>query len=183
MKFSKFIIIPVMIAALAAIVQCIDQALVGSGLLPFGPSFGWITFQAWAVYFFAGCNLQGGIRAFIAYVTAIVASAAIIGAGSWLAGLGLGFWAFPLSLLVLVIPVICLERVKYFDLIPALFIGAGAFFALMNFAVDPTGSLCENFAKAGAVEMVYCIIGLVAGWVTVTLRGRYEACVAKKCSK
>lgn len=179
MKFSKFIIIPIMIAALAAIVQCIDQYLMGSALLPLGPSFGWITFQAWAVYFFAGCNIQGGIRAFAAYFTAMVASAAIIALGMWFDSLGLGFWAFPLSLLILVIPVICLERVKYFDMIPALFIGAGAFFALMTLATfDPGDSLCDQFIKSGTVELIYCTVGLIFGWITVTLRVKYEKSVA-----
>lgn len=166
-----------MIAILAAIVQVIDQLLTGSGLLPLGPSFGWITFQAWAVYFFAGGTVKGGVRALLAYITAIVASALIIAFGVWMTNAGLGFWGVPLALLVLVIPVISLERVPYFDLIPALFIGAGAFFALMNFAEGVT------FVKAGVVEMIYCVIGLIFGWITVTLRVKYENCVAAKCKK
>ena len=38
----------------------------------------WISFQAWAVYFLAGCTPMGGIKAWIGYATGVAASIAII---------------------------------------------------------------------------------------------------------
>lgn len=178
MKFSKFIVIPVMIAALAAIVQIVDQLLQGCGssaIFLADSGFGWLTFQAWAVYFFAGCTVKGGVQAFVAYVLGIVGSILIMVFGGWLASVGVpGFWAVPLSLLVLVIPVICLERVKV--MIPALFVGAGAFFAIMTFRPAAENT---TFWNAAGTELTYCILGLIMGWITVTLRGAYEKCVNK----
>lgn len=179
MKFSKFIVIPIIIAALAAIVQLIDQMFQVSGGCDFfiaGSGFGWLTFQAWALYFLAGCSVKGGVQGLIGYIAGIVGSIAIIAFAGFLASSGVSaFWATPLSLLILVIPVICLERVKV--MIPALFIGAGAFFAIMTF--QPAG---ENttFLNAAFTELVYCVLGLVFGWITVTLRVAYEKCVANK---
>lgn len=177
MKFSKFIVIPIIIAVLAAAVQVIDQAFQGAGSCQFfiaNSGFGWLTFQAWAVYFFAGCNIKGGVQALIAYVAGIVGSILIMMLGGWFAEIGVpAFWATPLSLLILVIPVICLERVKV--MIPALFIGAGAFFAIMTF--QPQGA---TFLSAAGTELTYCLVGLIFGWITVSLRVAYEKSVAKK---
>lgn len=182
MKFSKFILIPVMIAVLAALAQLIDQVLQGCNgscgeLFITGTGFCWLAFQAWAVYFFGGCNFKGGLQALLAYVLGIIGSILIIKFAGWLGTVGVsGFWSTPLSLLILVIPVICLERVKV--MIPALFIGAGAYFAIMTF--QPAGT---TFTSAAVTEMVYCCVGLILGWITVTLRTSYEKCVAAKCSK
>lgn len=160
-----------MIAILAAIVQLIDQGLqsVGGCSHFIGSSgFGWLTFQAWAMYFLAGCNIKGGVQVLIGYIAGIIGSILIIAFAGWLGGVGVpGFWVTPLSLLILVIPVICLERVQV--MIPALFIGAGAFFAIMTF--QPEGT---TFLSASLTEMIYCIVGLVFGWITVTLRVAYE---------
>lgn len=39
----------------------------------------------------------------------------------------MGFYSFPVAIFTVVIPVIFLEKVKWLDFIPAIFIGAGAF--------------------------------------------------------
>ncbi|MFI3302991.1 MAG: DUF1097 family protein [Rikenellaceae bacterium] len=179
MKFSKFIVIPIMIAILAAIVQLIDQLLQSAGSCTYfiaGSGFGWLTFQAWAMYFMAGCNIKGGIQVLIAYVAGIIGSIAIIAFAGWLATVGIpGFWVTPLSLLILVIPVICLERAQV--MIPGLFVGAGAFFAIMTF--QPAGA-ATTFVNAAGTELIYCLVGLVFGWITVTLRVAYENSVKKE---
>ncbi len=173
MKFSKFIVIPIIIACLATIVQVIDQVLQGAGTCDFfiaGSGFGWLTFQAWALYFLAGCDIKGGIQVLIGYIAGIIGSIAIIAFAGFLGSSGVpAFWATPLSLLILVIPVICLERVKV--MIPALFVGAGAYFAIMTF--QPAGP-ATTFVNAAGTELIYCLVGLVFGWITVTLRVAYE---------
>jgi len=171
MKFSKFIFIAIMVAALAALIQIADQ-LVCSHVLPEGnKGFGWLAFQAWALYFLAGCNIQGGIKTLIAYAVGIGASIVIMLGAGWFGSLG--FFAVPVSLLVFVIPVICLERVPWLDFIPGLFVGAGAFFAFMTYVPGAT------FGGAFVTEMIYCVMGLFWGWMTVTFRGAYEKAVTK----
>lgn len=178
MKFSKFIVIPIIIAVLAAIAQLIDQGLQSAGSCDYfisNSGFCWVAFQAWAVYFFGGCTLKTGIKAFVAYVIGIVASIIIIVFAGVLGSAGVpAFWCVPLSLLILVIPVICLELKNV--MIPALFIGAGAFFAIMTY--QPAGDQ-TTFLNAACTEIIYTIIGLGLGWITIFLRAKYEACVAE----
>jgi hypothetical protein len=58
-KFQQFIVIPIIVAFLAFTFQIVDQII--SPMLPIeNVGFGWIAFIAWAMYFMAGCTLEGG---------------------------------------------------------------------------------------------------------------------------
>jgi hypothetical protein len=176
MKFSKFIVIPVFIAFLAFTMQAIDQGI-SKYFLPAGNvGFAWIAFQAWAVYFLAGCNVTGGVKSFLGYVSGIVASIAIMLLGPALGG-ALGFWAFPVAVFVVVVPVICLERVKWLNFVPSIFIGAGVFFGFMSYIKGAT------FSGAAVTILFYCLFGLVYGFITVAFRVWYEARVAAAITK
>ncbi|GEA61614.1 DUF1097 domain-containing protein [Vibrio comitans] len=166
MKFSQFIFIPVIVAFLAFTIQIVDQLF--SPMMPVAGNvgFGWIAFIAWAMYFMAGCNIDGGIKTFCGYLSGIVASIAIMELGG--AFIALGFFAFPVAIFFVVIPCICLERFPPFDFVPALFVGAGTFFGFMSYVSGAT------YLTATITELVYCLIGLGYGWVTVALRTRYE---------
>lgn len=167
MKFQQFIVIPVIVASLAFTIQVLDQLLAGFMPVAGNVGFGWIAFIAWAMYFMAGCTLEGGKKTFCGYISGIVASIAIMELGSALTGFG--FFAFPLAIFVVVVPCICLERLPPFDFVPALFVGAGTFFGFMSYVSGAT------YMTATITELVYCVIGLIFGWMTVSLRGRYEA--------
>ncbi|MCL2710163.1 MAG: DUF1097 domain-containing protein [Planctomycetaceae bacterium] len=145
----------------------------------------WVAFQAWAVYFFAGCSSKGGIQALIGYATGILASIVIIE----LMGIFGGFLpetvggmpiVMALAVFLVVIPAIFFSE-KLKNMIPALFIGSGAFFALT--AILPPAEGTSNwawYASIAQAELVYCAYGLLFGWITVFWRGMYEASLAKK---
>lgn len=166
MKFSKFIIIPIMISILAFSLQALDQVINTSFGVSGAAGFGWISFQSWACYFVAGCNIQGGIKSFLGYVAGSIASIAIMSLGGAFASIG--FFATPIAVFIIVIPVICLEKVKWFDFVPSAFVGAGAFFGFMSYVPGAT------FTNATITILSYCLIGLIYGFITVTLRTKYE---------
>jgi len=82
-----------------------------------------------------------------------------------------------LAVLIVVVPVIAMERVPGFNFIPSWFIGAGVFFAFMG-----TKSLEQHnatvYTNVAVPELAACVVGLVFGWVTVTFRVWYEKKVA-----
>lgn len=143
----------------------------------------WVSFQAWAMYFMAGCTAKDGAKVFIGYFTGIVASIAIIklmgapGIKSLpvVAGMSL---AMAMAVLIVVIPAIMTENLKNF--VPALFVGSGAFFAIYGMGTFSVGA-SENtkMLHAGQAELVYCLVGQIFGWVTVTARCKYEASLAR----
>ena len=172
MDFKKFIFIPVFIAFLASAFIVIDQLL--SPYMPIADNkgFGWVTFQAWAMYFLAGCTVKGGIRTFLGYVLGILSAIIII----YLAGIfgSTGFWAVPLAVLVMVIPMCSMERAhSLIDFVPAIFVSSAVYFAFGQiYPAATTGS------KAITI-LVYCAIAMILGYVTIYLRAAYEKKMAK----
>jgi len=173
MDFKKFLVIPVFIGFLACTFVALDQWI--SPYLPIAGNkgFGWVTFQAWAMYFMAGCTLKGGARTFLGYVMGVISAILIIK----LAGIlgSAGFWAVPLAVFVVVIPMCSMERAHaLIDFVPALFVSSAVFFAFTQLYPNST------FGNNALVILLYCAIGMVYGIVTVSLRGSYEKMVAKK---
>ena len=161
-----------------------------NGFLPaltHGMDMMWIAFQAWAVYFVAGCTPLNGVKAWIGYLTGIIASIAIIKITEYpgmkeLLGNNL---ALALAVFLVVIPAIMTENLK--NMVPALFIGSGAFFASLGHAglaeslkaANATGCQTTMFLYAAQSELIYCALGLTFGFITVWWRGKYEASLAQ----
>jgi len=86
-------------------------------------------------------------------------------------------WGLYLAVLIVVVPVIAMEKVPWFDFVPAYFVGAGVFFGIMTHVLPPEGVELSRFSWYGIVataEMVACAVGLVYGAITVYGRGWYE---------
>ena len=160
-----------------------------NGVLPaitHGMDMMWIAFQAWAVYFVVGCTPKNGVKAWIGYLTGNIASIAIIK----LMGMP-GFKSLPTpggmnlamagAVGLVVVPAIMSENIK--NMVPALFIGSGAFFASLGHAslaaAVPSGCQTTQFLYAAQTELIYCALGLTFGFITVFWRGKYEASLAK----
>jgi hypothetical protein len=173
MDFKKFIVIPIYIGFLACTFVALDQLISPHLPIAANKGFGWVTFQAWAMYFMAGCTLKGGLRTFLGYVMGIISAVLIIK----LAGLlgASGFWAVPLAVFVIVIPMCSMERAhSLIDFVPALFISSAVFFAFMNYIPNAT------MGTSASIILLYCAIGMVYGIVTVKSREVYEKLVKIK---
>ena len=172
MSFKQFFLIPVGIAVLATILMVID-------LFKIPVLHPWIVFQAWAMYFMAGCTLKGGGKVMLGYLGGAIASVAIVELGGVFHGWGLGKYAILPAVFIVVIPVISAERVPGLDFVPAWFVGAGVFFGIMTLKQDwaADATTWGKYGTAGAQLMVSCAVGMVFGVVTVYLRGKYEGWV------
>lgn len=170
MDFKKFIVIPILVAFLAFTFIVLDQLLSPYMPIPGNKGFGWVTFQAWALYFLAGCTLKGGFKTIMGYLVGVIMTILIIE----LAGLsvGLGFYAFPAAAFVVVIGAISMEKVPPLDFIPAIFVGSAVMVCFMSYIHGAT------YASATLTIMTYCIIGILYGMITVKLRTAYERKVA-----
>ena len=167
MNAKKYFPIALFIGIQAAVLQALDQTICAS-IVPMAAGGGWISFQAWAMYFLGGCTPKGGLRAFIGYMLGMLASIAIIFCGGQLGALG--FWAMPLVLLVLVPIILYLDIApEMINFVPAVFVGAGVFFGIMSYIPGAT------FTNALISEGIYCVIGLLFGFITILFRTWYEA--------
>ena len=170
MTFKQFFPIPLFIAVLATTLVLLE--LQPNPLIPH--LWTWISLQAWAMYFLAGCTLKGGAKVLLGYFGGALASAAIIELigviGQRVPQLA-GTPALAISVFLVVIAVISAERVPMFNFVPAWFIGAGVYFGVMNLGAKPE----TTHISTGTHLMVSCAVGLVYGVVTVLIRGKYEA--------
>ena len=172
MSFGKFLFIPFFIALLASSMMVLE--------INKEPTLhhylSWISFQAWAMYFMAGCTLKGGGKVMLGYLGGAAASVAIMELIGVCAGWGLGQAAVPVAVFPIVVLVICAERVPGFNFVPSWFVGAGVFFALMGLLPEIAGlAKWDKYLQAGLFLMVSCAVGQVYGIVTVFIRKRYEA--------
>ena len=172
MKKLSFAVGAAYTALLAFIIVCIDQLI--KQYMPIGAESGftYIAFVAWAVYFFSGCTLNGGIRALIGYVIGISFSILImLLAGVF--GAPDNFCAVPLGVFIIVFLVLYLEKVPWIDLIPAMFVASGCYFGIMTYVPEAT------FGTSACVELIYGFIGLLFGWITITGKGYLEKVIEK----
>ena len=171
MKKLSFAVGAAYTALLAFIIVCIDQLI--KQYMPIGAESGftYIAFVAWAVYFFSGCTLNGGIKALIGYAVGVSFSVLIM----LLAGAfsSTGFFAVPIGVFIIVFLVLYLEKVPWVDLIPAMFVASGCYFGIMTYVPDAT------FGTAACVEMIYGSIGLLFGWLTITGKGYLAKMIEK----
>ncbi|MDP6635223.1 MAG: DUF1097 domain-containing protein [Phycisphaerae bacterium] len=162
MTFKQFFPIPVGIAVLAFLLMIFD---IIAGYCPGKYFVIWVAFQAWAMYFMAGCTLQNGVKVMLGYLGGAVASIAIMEFSGLISFLGP--MAAPVAVLIIVVPVICAERVPMLDFVPAWFVGAGVYFALR-------GSYPTHTATT-ITSLFSCAVGIAFGIATVVGRGKYEA--------
>ncbi len=54
------------------------------------------------------------------------------------------------------------------NFVPAVFVGAGVYFGVMSYIPG------ADFVNAFISEGVYCVIGLLFAFITITFRGWYE---------
>ncbi|MBE0536006.1 MAG: DUF1097 domain-containing protein [Phycisphaerae bacterium] len=181
MPFRKFIVFPIFVALQAAVLMLIapyikigPESIGGPGLI------GWVAFQAWAMYFLAGCNLKMAGKTAVGYFLGIVASVAIFELAGLLSGAMGGYWGTALAVFFVVIPVMCLEKIPIANFIPAIFVGAGVFFA---FAYMHKAGTMAQYIEIAVPEMIACIVGLIFGWITVTFRTNYEKKVMPQTPK
>jgi hypothetical protein len=168
MSFAQFFPIPVMVSLLAVTLMVLDSNKCVPYLLA------WISFQAWAMYFLAGCTPKGGVKVVLGYLAGILASIAIMELAPVL--------GLYVAVFLVVVVVISAERVPWFDFVPSWFVGAGIFFAVMVLKQDwPAGATSlAKYQIATLHVMISCLVGQVYGVLTVLARGKYEAMLAAK---
>lgn len=164
MKTKNYVIYVVLVALLAGIVDLFTNVLEAAKV--FNPtenpiSLTFVSFVAWALYFVVGANVTGAAKAFVSMLFGAVAAVFMFilsiafGLSPW--------WAIPLAVFIVVLFMVPLEKLKFINL-AAVFAGTGLFFAADG---QLTTYTIPDYATCVAAEMLYILIGLVAGWLTI----------------
>lgn len=163
MNLIKFLPQAIIVGCLAATVQYIDLSC------PY--IVAWVVFQCWALYFLAGAKIKSALKAGVCYLMGVCVGIGISSLGDHLMTVfNDKFIALPIAVAVLTVPVIYMEKVKHFNLIPAYFIACGGgFFAISN---------VEHIAQQGNLHIVAVLsscllLGFFMGWFSILLRDLY----------
>ena len=149
MKFKQQAVYALLTAILAGIVTYVTQAMWGwpnAACMEAKNPLTFISFATWACYFVAGCNINravGDTLTFFGVDCTIAVSVAVI--------IIVWFMMFP-------------EKVKMNG--AAVFIGTALFFALHAANAGVDGSI-GKYCNIILTEMIYSVIGLVAGFLTI----------------
>lgn len=178
MKTGKLVLYAVCVAALAFLVDLFTNLIQSSGFITPDSSLTFVTFIVWAAYFLFGATPKGAVSGFLGIFAGVVAGIAIfvlvgIYAG---AGMNVSLLAIPLAVFTLVIFMLLLEKVPYFNNVAAVFLGTGTFFGLMG--TPAIASAGYGMVLIG--ELLYAAIGLIAGWLTVQIRLAVDKPVKKE---
>lgn len=163
----RFVPIAIFVALQSSVLQGIDQILRHAVPPADNLGFTWVAFLAWATYFLAGSTVRGGAKALIGVVIGILYSIGVLVLGDWLGAFG--FLASPMAIFLLIPLVMYLELgPDLVTLVPAVFVGAGTFFACMLYVPGAT------FAAIGTTQVTYTLLGLTFGWMTVAFRTAHQ---------
>lgn len=187
MKTKNYVLYVVLLSFLAGIVDLVTNLIEGQELFGIPGSFTFITFTCWALYFLFGANLKGAAKGYLSILSGAICAVFMfyltfafdITVKAW--------WAIPLAVFFVVLIMVPQEKIKAINL-AGVFAGTGLFFA-----ADAAGAVtfldaAGNFAPFGvrsyaigvAIEMLYALIGLTAGYLTIKLYGFCAGLGAKK---
>ena len=180
MSIPKLTVYAVLTAILAFFVTLVTWQMNGWPSAA-GTPVTYVSFLSWAAYFLFGASLKGAIKAYSSMIAGIVAAVLM-----FVLSLAFGFtpwWAVPLAVAILVIPMLFCEKVKIVNNVAAIFMAAGIFFSL-----SPAGAFGDEFniksyALVGATVLIYVFIGFAAGWLTIQFNVFASKLGAKKGGK
>lgn len=173
MNKKQFFVYAVFVGAQSFLLQLIDQ-LIGFDLVSGGnKGFVFLAFQSWALYFLMGCNMKGAIKASAGYVLGIAFAIVMLIIPELLPAIGI--FCVPVTALVVVPFMMYFEFAHWtVNSVSVFFMGSGAFFGVYNYVKDIT------LWEAIAVVMLYCILGLGSGFISILFRNWYEKKLVKE---
>ena len=166
MKTKNLLVYSIMVALMAGLVTLLTWQMNGWPVKDFQP-LTYITFIAWAGYFLFGASIKGAINAFCSMIAGVVA-----GILMFVLSIAFGFvpwWAVPLAVFIMVIPIMFCEKVKPINNIAAIFLGTGTFFSLSSAGAFGGVFTFASYSLVGLTMLLYVAIGLVSGWITIQI--------------
>ena len=137
--------------------------------LDVGLGFVYVAFIGWAVYFFAGATIEGGVRAVIAFFLGQIGALGMV----WIGEIGgNALFMIALGILVFSAAINMLELTpKWFNLLPAAFAACATFFGLY---LHSFGGTTDQILNTLLLENVYLWCGLITGFITILFRTWFD---------
>ena len=169
MTVKKQLVYALLTAILAGVITYVTQALSGWPIPACeGNGLTYICFICWACYFVCGCNVKGAINWFLSMAAGVVAGILMFVLTFTFMGAMGYLLAVSVAVVILVVFMMFYDRVKLNG--AGVFVGTGLFFSL-NAAGALTTFTLGDYLLVGGTELLYGLIGLAAGWLTIKFAG------------
>jgi hypothetical protein len=165
MSFKRLFIATLIISVLAGAVMLLSNILQNFGIIATGAGLCFVSFIAWSCYFFGGGTPKDAVISWMSFIVGIACAILIFVCNTLFTHFGwsVSYLALPLAVVIGVIPMCLAERFPVGNRVPAVYLGAATFFGAMEIP-----SIAEKGYVIVAVgELLYAIIGLFAGFLTV----------------
>ena len=130
-------------------------------------SFTWIAFVSWTVFF--GATTKERLKAILGYVIGFISAVAIMKLGNCFEGINTTYIALGSILATMIINFLCIELEcieKYFPIsVSGIFVGIAMTFSGLGVGLNI--DTFENSILMLAIIVIYGILGLLSGWVTL----------------
>ena len=171
--FCKWFALPLLIAVVASVL-CIVDSIIG-GLFVEGGSFMWVAFAIWTIFY--GASLKDRIKGFIGVIVGFLSAVVMMFITK---SFTVNVWTISISTLLGVFVVNFL--VMYMDKADKFWLSsvsgafAGIFLTFSGFGkgLNAIASVCESFTCLGILS-VYTILGLICGFVSISVSSKIKA--------
>lgn len=165
MSYKQQTVYALLTAILAGIVTYITQAMSGWPIPACaGNALTYISFIYWASYFVCGCDVPSAVNWFISGLAGVICGALMFVLTFAFQGALGDLMAVSLGVTIVVFFMMFGDRVKLNG--AGMFVGAGTFFSLAAAGALTTFTV-GDYALVGGAQMLYALIGLAAGWLTI----------------
>ncbi|MBQ0059601.1 MAG: DUF1097 family protein [Lachnospiraceae bacterium] len=169
MKLKQQVVYALLTAILAGVVTYVTEAMSGAPVANCaGNGLTYISFCTWACYFVCGLSIKGAANWLYSMVVGeICAILMFVLTVAFLPSMG---FLVGVSVAVIIIVFFMMFYDKLIINGAALFIGTGLFFSVAAAGGCPNFAMGE-YMQIAIAEIIYTVIGLAAGWVTIWFAG------------
>ena len=171
MSFNRLFWSSVVIGILGGIVMLVTNIMQMHGFVATEAGLTFVSFIAWSCYFFSGATPGNAIISWLSFIVGIVCAIFIFLLTDVMAGMGLDVMhlALPIAVMIGIVPMCLAERLPFGNRVPSVYLGAATYFGMMGIpAVAANG-----FLMVAVAELVYAVIGLFAGFLTIKISGLF----------
>lgn len=172
MSARRFFVLQLAIGAFAGLIMLVTNIMQIVGFITPNAGLTFVTFIAWACYFFSGCTPKDAFLSWTSFGVGAVCAVIIFVCNTFLAGLGINvmYIALPIAVMIGVIFMDYGEKLPFGNRVAAIYLGAATYFGMMGIPAVAE----QGYLKVGIAEMVYAALGFAAGYLDIAIINKFS---------
>lgn len=172
MSARRFFALQLAVGAFAGLIMLVTNIMQLVGFITPNAGLTFVTFTAWACYFFSGCTPKDAFLSWTSFAVGAVCAIIIFVSNTFLAGFGINvvYVALPLAVMIGVIFMDYGEKLPFGNRVSAIYLGAATYFGMMGIPAVAE----QGYVMVGVAEMVYAGLGFLAGYIDIAIINKFS---------